>query len=162
MQFILDENIIIGAQTGRDDGGRETDNYAGILTRILDGGHGVAVTAAIWAKYSRQVRTLSGGPATPQGVNVMSILSRILTDAGREALVLPEPPMVSAIAGHQGIDQGDQVFVELACHIDAGIHLVTTDSNLIAALGRLDLPAQRGFEVQRPEDVLRTLGGRRP
>jgi len=156
VRFILDENVIISAQTGRNDRGSPDLTCVSLLVGIVEGPHSLAVTRDIWGSYSRQVGLIPASQAV-EGIGVMAVLRELFSDSERGSQFKSPPPELPELVGFQGIDEGDRAFVELAVDQDDGITLVTTDTKLMAAVNSLGLPGRYRFSVQSPQDVLPAL-----
>lgn len=159
-RFILDENIIICAQTGKNERGEDDPAALDLLTHILEHGHRLAYTFEVWAKYSSQLKRLSSVSGVMQGTgtSVMRLLRDILVDDERNPQLEQAAPKLQELDRLMGVDEGDRVFVELAASIDANVCLVTTDRPLIEALANIRLPERYGFVVDRPEVSISRAG----
>lgn len=80
--FVLDENVIVLAQTLRDENGQDDPTCRDLLQAMLLNCHSLVLAyPSMWAKYGRQVSIL--GVYT----EVMGILRSMLTDAAKDVKV---------------------------------------------------------------------------
>ena len=78
-QFILDENVIISAQTGLNDRGEPDPTCSNLVNRIISICHTIVIDVALYGKYFQQLNqhrhrpTTLGSPMQP----VLSSATRV-------------------------------------------------------------------------------------
>lgn len=154
LRFILDENVVISAQTGIDDHGNPSTVCTDLIERIVDICYPIVVDDMLWHRYEDQLyspryqdhvlgpivmRDLWNAYATPNKV----------VGLGRNA----EP-----FEGESSLPVGsrdDTYLVRIAA--ETGAVLVTTDEALRDDLQRSGLQEAHDLTVLSPEQALDSL-----
>ena len=152
-QFILDENVLIFAQTGVNEHGEPDATCSSLVNDIIRICHTIVIDLALYGKYQHQLNQARHRPAT-RG----SAMLPILLDATRISGKYDRFDRASAppFDGEDTIPQGSQddvpVSVRLAVHTRAT--LVTTDRPLREHLATSNLEVLRGLHVVTPQEAL--------
>ena len=138
--FVLDENSIIIACTGKDEKDNTNSIVSALILNIFNNGHKIAINKKIRDKYFKQLKNLE---RVKQFLNVGSILHDALFDSTKMV------ELVGIKTELKNVKECDKEFVAVARHAKAV--LVTTDGRLDIALGEAGLKSQ--IEVMRPEQA---------
>lgn len=153
-RFILDENIVILAQTGMDDHENPDSVCHDLVTAIIDICHSIVADDELWERYQRQLynrahQRLNIGP---------DIMMTLLLAMTREDKVERLPHDAVPFEGEASIPAGsrdDTFLVRLA--VETGAILVTTDEALRHDLGHSGIRQSYNLSVLSPDDALSQL-----
>ena len=153
-RFILDENIVILAQTGTDDRENPDSVCHDLVTGIIDICHSIVADDVLWERYQRQLynrthQRLNIGP------DIMMTLSLAMT---REDKVERLPHDAPPFEGEESIPAGSQddtFLVRLA--VETGAVLVTTDEALRDGLQDSGIQQSHDLTILSPGDALSRL-----
>ncbi len=153
--FILDENVLIFAQTGTNENGEPDDTCTELVNRIIDICHTIVIDIPLWAKYRHQLDQARRPP-----VSQRSAMVRLLRDAIRIDGKLDGFDRCNAVSfAEEGLipqgSQDDRFIVRLA--VATGATLVTADTPLRDDLESSGIRAQYDLEVVTPEEALASL-----
>ena len=152
-RFILDENILIFAQTGRNQFGEEDPTCTNLVNQIINICHTIVLDNPLWDRYRRQLdRFLIEAIATdPTMIRVLN--TAIQTDGKIDGFHRgPAPPFEGEERIATGSQDDLQVTVRLA--VDTGAILVTSDTPLRDDLLEAGTIDQHRLTVVSPEDAL--------
>lgn len=138
--FVLDENSIIIAGTGKDENNNTDHKAPALILNIFNNGHKIAVNNKIRNKYFKQLGRLK---QMKQFLNVASILSEAMFDNTKMV------EFNGIETELKNVKECDHVFVAVARHAKA--ILVTADGRLDTALE--DAGIKKEIEVIRPEQA---------
>ena len=155
-QFILDENILIFAQTGTNDQGEQDETCSNLVNSIIRICHTVVIDVALYGKYLRQLNQQRHQP-TVFGSRMLPVLVSATRISGKydEFDRANAPPF----EGEETIPQGsqDDVPVSVRLAVETGATLVTTDGPLREHLATSGIQARYGLKVLSPADALAAL-----
>ena len=153
-RFILDENIIILAQRGRDEYGNTNPGCADLVQQIIEICHTVVVDDVLWAKYIVQLTHPGYNHPNLGQFLIRSLHNALMVTKKVDGLGHTAPTM-----GDEGLippgSQDDTYLVRLA--VETGATLVTTDGALRDDLASCGILSKYGITVVSPEDALRLL-----
>ncbi len=150
-RFILDENVVICAQTGTDDHGNPSTLCTDLIELIIDICHPIVVDDVLWGKYEDQLyspryQDASLGPAIMRDLwNAYSIPDKI-DGLGRLAETFEGEDTIPAGS------QDDTYIVRLA--VESGAILVTTDEALRDDLRECGIEKARDLTIVSPGEAL--------
>ena len=152
LSFVLDENVIICAQTRSDPRGQPDETcfrLIGVINQIC---HRMVWSMPIYARYRRQLHTRSDRATRP---GLLSLLQDVLLKAEKNTPVADDESLATVPAGEArpGVDPGDLDFVRAAACVPGAV-LVTYDDPLRQALAAESLPTKLGFSVVTPGQAL--------
>jgi len=116
--FVLDENIVICADTLRNDHDEPDPTCYRLVNAIVENGHIIGWSVDIfrlWARHEQELRSQGRAVVEP---SFMSVMARVLRDADRN--VLPDsgnPPELQGEADWTGRLQADAPFVRVAAYL---------------------------------------------
>ena len=152
--FILDENVVILAQQGRDEYGNTNPDCAELIQQIIEICHTVVVDDVLWDKYIKQLYS-----PEHQDPNVGPFLLRSLFSALTVSEKVAGLGHTATIMDDEGLiplgSRDDAYIVRLA--VESGVTLVTTDGALRDDLASCGILSKYGLNVVSPEDALRLL-----
>lgn len=154
-RYILDENVVIFAQNGRDEHENPSRVCSDLVERIFDGSFlTLVVDNVLWAKYEEQLYDPSYHHAD-LGPHLMTKLWDTLQVPGKiEGLGHTAPPFPEEDDIPPG-SQDDKFIVRLAVEeSDKGTALVTADRPLRSDLAASSIQTRYGLNVLSPEDAL--------
>jgi hypothetical protein len=132
-RFILDENVVICAQTGFNDQGEPDPTCANLVNSIIRICHTIVVDVGLFSRYQRQLNqarhqpTATGAPFLPLLRSAIQVADKIDGLARPDASPFPEENSIL-----QGSRDDLAVTVRLA--VETRATLVTTDGPLIQDL----------------------------
>ena len=152
-RFILDENVLILAESGKNDqGGRDT-SCLNLFTSIITICHTLVIDHTLWGKYQSQLSPMSIiGDRT--GSQVLAVLSNAIRVSGKLEFCPDAPAFPEEVEIPQG-SQDDVPLVRLA--VESGATLVTTDHPLIEDLNSCGVQEKYGLQVMSPDEALSGL-----
>ena len=155
-RFILDENVIISAQTGlnhRDEPDPTCSNLVNSIIRIC---HTIVIDVALYGKYLQQLNQRRHRPTT-FGTPMQPVLSSAIRVTGKYDRFdrASAPPFDGEETIPQGSQDDVQVSVRLAVQTKAT--LVTADGPLREHLAASDLEELRALHVVTPQEALGLL-----
>ena len=155
-QFILDENVLILAQTGINDQGEPDATCSNLVNGIIRICHTIVIDLALYGKYQHQLNQARHRPAT-RG----SAMLPVLLDATRITGKYDRFDRASAppFDGEETIPQGsqDDVPVSVRLAVLTGATLVTTDGPLREHLTTSGIQEQYKLQVVTPQGALSLL-----
>ena len=155
-QFILDENVLIFAQTGTNEQGEPDGTCSKLINDIIGICHTIVIDLALFARYQHQLNQARHRPAT-RG----SAMLPILLDATRITGKYDRFDRASAppFDGEETIPQGsqDDVQVSVRLAVQTKATLVTADGPLKRHLETSDLEVLRDLRVVNPQEALGLL-----
>ncbi len=150
LRFILDENVVICAQTGTDDRGNPSTVCTDLVERIIDICHPIVVDDVLWEKYEQQLyspryQRPALGPSIMRDLwNAYTIPDKI-EGLGRHTL---------SFEGEDSIPAGSQDDVYLVrIAVETGAILVTTDEALRDDLRECGIQSGHNLTVASPEEA---------
>ena len=154
--FILDENVLIFAQTGVNEQGEPDATCSNLVNSIISICHTVVIDLALYGRYQHQLNQARHRPAT-RG----SAMLPILLDAARITGKYDRFDRASAppFEGEEMIPQGsqDDVPVSVRLAVQTKATLVTTDGPLREHLATSDVEVLRALQVVTPQEALSLL-----
>lgn len=153
-RFILDENVVILAQQGRDEYGNINPACADLVLQIIEICHTIVVDYVLWNKYLEQLNHL-GNQHPKEGPFLIRLLRHALTISEKmDGFSLTAPILDDEKTIPRG-SQDDTHLVRLA--VETGATLVTTDKALRDDLASCGILSKYGLNVVSPEDALGLL-----
>lgn len=143
--FVLDENVIICACTGKNERGENDNRAAELLVRIADNCHSISVSPWLIEAYWKKLSLREQSPGFDL---VLRHLRLMMYDPVKSRHVSTAPE----IQGEEALHQDDLPLVRLAASNQA--IFVTTDDRLRAQLSQSGIPESYSFTVVRPEEAL--------
>ena len=153
--FILDENVLIFAQTGTNESGEPDDTCTELVDRIIKICHTIVIDLPLWIKYRQQLGQARHRPVSPRAA-----MLRILRDASHISGKLDgfDRADCPTFADESLIPQGSQDDVPLVrLAVGTNATLVTTDAPLRNDLESSGIRARYNLEVVTPEEALASL-----
>ena len=150
-RFVLDENIVILAQTGMDDHQNPDTNCYDLIMGIIEICHSIVTDDELWVRYERQLYSRSNQRLTI-GPDIMITLLDAIT---RQDKIERLPRIAYPFEGEESIPAGsldDRFLVRLA--VETGATLVTTDEPLRDALREFGIQETHNLTVVSPEEAL--------
>ena len=154
--FILDENVLIFAQTGTNEQGEPDATCSNLVNDIITICHTIVIDVALYGKYLQQLNQRRHQP-TRIGTPMLPVLvSATRVDGKYDGLARPSAPPFD---GEETIPQGsqDDVPVSVRLAILTGATLVTADGPLREHLATSHLVELRGLQVVTPQEALSLL-----
>ena len=153
-RFILDENVVINAQMGRNEYGDEDSTCAHLVQSIIDICHTIVFDLNLWDKYYSQLLSL---PRT-ESQGLPSLLRTLIAASQREGK-LDRKENAPEFPEERTIPQGsqDDVVPVVRLAVQTGATLVTTDNKLRDDLNSCGVQEQYGLDVLSPADALNRL-----
>ena len=155
-KFILDENVVIRAQTGVNDQGEPDATCANLVNSIIRICHTIVVDVGLFGRYHSQLNqarhqpTATGTPFLPVLRSAIQVANKIDGLARHNAPPFPEETSIP-----EG-SRGDlEVTVRLA--VETGATLITPDVPLIQDLESSGIQATYSLEVLTPQETLDLL-----
>ena len=156
LEFILDENVLILAQTGLNDREQPDPTCSNLVNNIIRICHTIVIDAALFNKYRSQLNRSRNQPSI-HGVAMMPVIMRAVQIPGKYDRFdrASAPPF----DGEETIPQGsqDDVPVSVRLAVQTRAALVTTDGPLREHLASSGIQARYGLNVLSPEGALATL-----
>lgn len=146
-RFILDENVLILAESGENDQGVKDLACLNLFTSIITICHSLVIDNTLWGKYQSQLSSMSIiGDRT--GSQVLAVLNNAIRVSGK----LDFGPDAPAFPEEQRIPQGSQDDVPLVrLAVESMATLVTTDMPLIEDLNACGVQEKYGLQVLLPD-----------
>ena len=155
-KFILDENILICAQTGLNEYGNPDATCAHLVNSIIRICHTIVVDVGLFGRYHSQLNqarhqpTATGAPFLPVLRSAIQVANKIDGLGRPDASPFPEETSIP-----EGSRDDLEVTVRLA--VETGATLITTDVPLIEDLESSGIPAKYGLKVHTPQETLDLL-----
>ena len=155
-QFILDENVLIFAQTGTNDRGEPDETCSNLVSSIIRICHTIVIDVALYGKYLRQLNQYRHQP-TGLGTPILPLLSGATRVTGKYDRF--DRDSAPPFEGEEAIPQGsqDDVPVSVRLAVETGATLVTTDGPLREHLESSGIQTRYNLEIVSPEDALASL-----
>ena len=155
-RFILDENVVIFAQTGLNEFGNPDATCANLVNSIIRICHTIVVDVGLFGRYQSQLNAPRHQPIGV-GPQFLSVLRAAMQIAGKfDGLARPNaPPFPEESSIPEGSQDDLAVTVRLA--VETRAILVTTDGPLIQDLESSGIQATYGLEVLTPQETLDLL-----
>ena len=155
-QFILDENVLISAQTGFNDRDEPDPTCSNLVHSIIRICHTIVIDLALYGKYQHQLNqrrhrpTNLGTPMLPVLLSATRVIGKY--DGFDRASAPP-------FEGEETIPQGsqDDVPVSVRLAVQTRATMVTTDGPLREHLASSGIQARYGLNVVSPEDALASV-----
>ena len=157
-RFILDENVLIRAQTGVNDQGEPDATCANLVNSIIRICHTIVVDVGLFSRYQRQLNQARHQP-TATGAPFLPVLRSAIQVADKiDGLAMPD---ASPFPEESSIPQGsqDDLSVTVRLAVATGAILVTTDGPLIKDLETSGIRSRYDLEVLTPQQALGRLDG---
>ena len=155
-QFILDENVLISAQTGLNDREQPDPTCTNLVNNIIRICHTIVIDTSLFNRYRRQLNRSRNRP-TIYGAAMMPVLMRAIQVPGKYDRFdrASAPPF----EGEKTIPQGsqDDVPVSVRLAVQTGATLVTTDGPLREHLAMSHFEFLRELHVVTPQEALSLL-----
>ena len=153
-RFILDENIVILAQQGRDEYGNTNPGCADLVQRIIEICHTIVVDDVLWDKYIEQLNHRVYHHHTLGPFLIRSLYDALTVSQKVDGLGHTAPTMDDEGSIPNG-SQDDAYLVRLA--VETRATLVTTDRPLRADLASCGILSKYSLTVVTPEEALALL-----
>ena len=153
-RFILDENVVILAQQGRDEYGNTNPRCADLIQQVIEICHTIVVDDVLWNKYFEQLNHLGYHPPTLGPVLIRSLWNALTVSKKVDGLGHTAPTMDDEGLIPDG-SQDDAYLVRLA--VETRATLVTTDRALRDDLAACGIVSKYSLTVVPPEDALALL-----
>ena len=155
-EFILDENVLILAQTGLNDREQPDPTCSNLVNNIIRICHTIVIDAALFNKYRSQLNRSRNQPSI-HGVAMIPVIMRAVQIPGKYDRFdrASAPPF----DGEETIPQGsqDDVPVSVRLAVQTRATLVTTDGPLQEHLASSGIQAKFGLLVVSPQEALGLL-----
>ena len=155
-QFILDENVLIFAQTGLNEREVPDSTCAELVSSIIRICHTIVVDSSLFNKYRHQLNQSRHRP-TIHGAAMLPVLMNAVQIPGKFDRFdrASAPPF----QGEERIPQGsqDDVPVSVRLAVGTGAILVTADQALREDLASSGIQSDYTLNVLSPEDALASL-----
>ena len=152
-EFILDENVLILAQTGLNDREQPDPTCANLVNNIIRICHTIVIDVALFNKYRSQLNR-SRNQSSIHGAAMLPVLMRAVQIPGKYDRFdrASAPPF----DGEETVPQGsqDDVPVSVRLAVETGATLVTTDGPLREHLADSGIQAQYNLSVVSPQEAL--------
>ena len=150
-RFILDENVVILAQQGRDEYGTTNPRCADLIQQVIDICHTIVVDDVLWNKYDEQLNHPGSHHPTLGPFLIRSLWNALTVSKKVDGLGHTAP-----IVQDEGLipngSQDDAYLVRLA--VETRATLVTTDGALRDDLAACGILSKYSLIVVPPEDAL--------
>ena len=153
-RFILDENVVILAQQGRDEYGNTNLRCAGLIQQIIEICHTIVVDDILWDKYDEQLNH-PGYHHPILGPFLIRSLWNALTVSKKVDGLGHTAPIIDDEGSIPNGSQDDAYLVRLV--VETGATLVTTDGALRDDLESCGILSKYDLNVVSPEDALGLL-----
>ena len=155
-EFILDENVLIFAQTGLNDQGKPDPSCSDLVNSIIGICHTIVIDLALYGRYQHQLNQPRHRP-TVRGSAVLPILLKAARIIGKYDRFdrASAPPF----EGEETIPPGsqDDVPVSVRLAVETGATLVTTDGPLREHLATSGIQDRYNLHVLSPQEALASL-----
>lgn len=153
--FILDENVLIFAQTGTDENGEPDDTCTELVDRIIRICHTIVIDIPLWGKYRQQLGQARFRPVSPRAAMLRILRDATLISGKLDGFDRADAgPFEEENLIPQG-SQDDTFLVRLA--VATGATLVTADTPLRTHLESSGIRARYDLQVVTPEEALTSL-----
>ena len=153
-RFILDENVVILAQQGRDEYGNTNPRCAYLIQQVIKICHTIVVDDVLWDKYDEQLNH-PGYHHPILGSFLIRSLWNALTVSEKVDGLGHTAPIIDDEGSIPSGSQDDAYLVRLV--VETGATLVTTDGALRHDLASCGILSKYGLTVVSPEDALELL-----
>ena len=153
-RFILDENVVILAQQGRDKHGNTNPGCADLIGQIIEICHTIVVDDVLWDKYIEQLNHLGYHHPNMGPLLIRSLCNALTVSEKVDGLGHTAPIMDDEGSIPNG-SQDDAYLVRLA--VETRATLVTTDGSLRDHLTSSGIRSKYGLTVVSPEEALGLL-----
>ena len=155
-RFILDENVLIRAQTGLNASDEPDATCTELINQIIRICHTIVIDISLWNRFERQLNR-ERFRAGPMGSNMLSVLAAATRMEGKfdDWTRAAAPPF----EGEEKVPQGsqDDVTVSVRLAVDTQAILVTGDDPLRDHLRSVNLQALSDLTVLTPEEALKQM-----
>lgn len=155
-QFILDENVLILAQTGTNDRGEPDATCSNLVNSIIRICHTIVIDVALYGLYLHQLNQRRHQPSSI-GTPMLPVLVSATRVGGKyDGFARPS---ASPFEGEETIPQGsqDDVPVSVRLAVETGATLITTDRPLREHLLSSDIQTRYNLDVVSPQEALDLL-----
>ena len=152
--FILDENVVILAQQGQDEHGKDDPSCAVLIQQIIKICHTIVVDDVLWSKYMAQLNRRRHYHSV-MGPFLMKILGNAIRIPGKFCRFGYTASSFDGEALLPNSSQADAYLVRLA--VETRAILVTTDGALRDDLASCGIQSKYDLTVVSPKDALRLL-----
>ena len=155
-RFILDENVLIFAQTGLNERNEPDPTCSNLVNNIIKICHTIVIDVALYGLYLHQLNQRRHQP-TSIGTPMLPVLVSATRVGGKyDGFARPR---ASPFEGEETIPQGsqDDVRVSVRLAVESGATLVTADSPLREHLATSSLEFLRTLHVVTPQEALGLL-----
>ena len=152
-RFILDENVIICAQTGYNDRHEPDPTCSLLVTEIIRICHTLVIDVPLWGIYLDRLNRRRNQP-TSVGSNLLPVLANAIQITGKYDSF--ERGAAPSFAREELIPQGsqDDLSVTVRLAVDTGAALITTDQPLRQGLRSSGIQDRYQLVVLSPEEAL--------
>lgn len=152
-RFILDENVLILAQTGTNEQGEPDATCSDLVNSIISICHTIVIDLALYGKYQHQLNQARHRPAT-RGSAMLPILLDATRITGKYDRF--DRASASPFDGEETIPQSsqDDVPVSIRLAVETGATLVTADEALREDLASSGIQSRYGLTVLSPQEAL--------
>ena len=155
-EFILDENVLIFAQTGLNEHDEPDLTCANLVTKIIQICHTIVIDLALWGRYQHQLNQRRHYPT-----NLGSAMLPLLNNAAQIPGKYDRFDRVSAspFEDENKIPQGsqDDVPVSVRLAVETRATLVTADTPLREHLAASGIQTRYNLNILSPEAAITAL-----
>ena len=155
-EFILDENILISAQTGLNHNQQPDPTCTILVNAIIRICHTIVIDTSLFNKYRSQLNRSRNQPSI-HGAAMLPVVMRAVQIPGKYDRF--DRASAPSFEGEETIPQGsqDDVAVSVRLAVQTGAILVTTDGPLREHLATSFLQVLRALNVVTPQEALSLL-----
>lgn len=155
-EFILDENVLISAQTGLNDREQPDATCTNLVNNIIRICHTIVIDTSLFNKYRSQLNRSRNRP-TIYGAAMIPVLMRAIQIPGKYDRF--DRDSAPPFDGEETIPQGsqDDVPVSVRLAVLTGATLVTSDGPLREHLATSGIQEQYKLQVVTPQEALSLL-----
>ena len=155
-QFILDENVLIFAQTGLNEHDEPDSTCAIVVNSIIRICHTIVINIPLYERYQHQLNSARHRPTNLGSAMLPQLMSALQIPGKIDGFDRIDAPQFD---GENEIPQGSQddvpVLVRLA--VETGATLVTADQPLRNDLASSGIQSRYNLSILSPADALTTL-----
>jgi len=146
-RFVLDENVIVSADTLVDENGNDDASSLNLLTSIITICHSIVVDELLIKKYMKKFKQLEMDSRGVRSPVVVRLIVSLQSNSSKYQVETGVP----ALKGEEELPEDDRPLVRLATFAQAT--LVTIDRRLIEKLNSTGLIKKYKIEVATPREI---------
>ena len=152
-KFLLDENVLVSAETLRDANGNDDYSSHKLIADIVYNCHSIVIDKALEHKYYKKFEQLQHDSRGIRSPSVVRLMTSLLSNSSK----LIRKEFVPPLKSDSDVPPDDREIVRLA--IFTRSILVTRDERLIEHGNSSNLKNEYEFRIVRPAEAIKMAGG---